>query len=298
MSFTNPTQNSTSSGYMKQDTAKPQCKVCSKFHFGECRYKGKPKCYNYDKFGHWARECTTGKVIQKANCANQTKVTVNLFYANSAISENKMNGDWYIDSGCSNHMTGNADLLVNIRTNVTGKVQMPTGELVNVVGMGSLEIDTNKGKKYIREVMHLPGLKENLLSVGQMDERGYYLLFGGNMCSVFDGPSLETLVIKVRKKENRCYPLSLLKNTQFALNASIGPDSTWIWHKRLGHLNLRNLKQLREHEMVHGLPQLEDTKGVCEGCQLGKQHRDWFPKEQAWRANNPWSLYILICVAL
>ncbi|KAM1976000.1 hypothetical protein ACFX15_040705 [Malus domestica] len=261
-------------------------------------YKGKPKCYNYDKFGHWARECTTGKVIQKANCANQTKVTVNLFYANSAISENKMNGDWYIDSGCSNHMTGNADLLVNIRTNVTGKVQMPTGELVNVVGMGSLEIDTNKGKKYIREVMHLPGLKENLLSVGQMDERGYYLLFGGNMCSVFDGPSLETLVIKVRKKENRCYPLSLLKNTQFALNASIGPDSTWIWHKRLGHLNLRNLKQLREHEMVHGLPQLEDTKGVCEGCQLGKQHRDWFPKEQAWRANNPWSLYILICVAL
>ncbi|CAN6699574.1 unnamed protein product [Malus baccata var. baccata] len=131
-SFTNPTQNSTSSGYMKQDTAKPQCKVCSKFHFGECRYKGKPKCYNCDKFGHWARECTAGKVIQKANCANQTEVTENLFYANSAISENKMNGNWYIDSGCSNHMTGNADLLVNIRTNVAGKVQMPTGELVNV----------------------------------------------------------------------------------------------------------------------------------------------------------------------
>ena len=56
--------------------------------------------------------------------------------------------------------------------------------LVNVVGMGSLEIDTNKGKKYIREVMYLPGLKENLLSVGKMDKHGYYLLFGGGMCSV------------------------------------------------------------------------------------------------------------------
>nr|XP_028952695.1 uncharacterized protein LOC114822485 [Malus domestica] len=190
------------------------------------RYKGKPKCYNCDKFGHWARECIVGNVIQKANCANQTEVTGNLFYANSAISENKMNGNWYIDSRCSSHMTGNADLLVNIRTNVAGKVQMPTSELVNVIGMGSLEIDTNKGKKYIREVMYLPGLKENLLSVGQMDEHGYYLLFGGNMCSVYDGPSLENLVIKVRKKENRCYPLSLLKNTQLALNASIGPDST------------------------------------------------------------------------
>ncbi|KAM1223589.1 hypothetical protein ACFX2G_043549 [Malus domestica] len=289
-SFTNPTQNSNSSGYVKQDAVKPQCRVCSKFHFGECRYKGKPKCYNCDKFGHWARECTVGKTVQKANSANQVEVTGNLFYANSAISESNVNGNWYIDSGCSNHMTGDANLLVDIKTNVAGKVQMPTGVLVNVAGMGSLEIDTNRGKKYIREVMHLPGLKENLLSVGQMDEHGYYLLFGGGLCSVFDGPSLDNLVINVKKKENRCYPLSLWKNSQLVLKASTDTNSTWIWHKRLGHLNLRSLKQLRENEMVHGLPHLENIDGVCEGCQFGKQHRDWFPKEKAWRASSPLEL--------
>ncbi|XP_048421921.1 uncharacterized protein LOC125469069 [Pyrus x bretschneideri] len=86
--------------------------------------------------------------------------------------ETNVNGNWYIDNGYSNHMIGNADLLVDIRKNVAGKVQMPTGVLVNVAGMGSLTTDTNKGNKYIREVMHLPGLKENLLSVGQMDEHG------------------------------------------------------------------------------------------------------------------------------
>ncbi|CAN6693795.1 unnamed protein product [Malus baccata var. baccata] len=188
--------------------------MCSKYHFGECRYKGKPKCYNCDKFGHWARECTVGKIVQKANYANQVEVSGNLFYANSAISETNINGNWYVDSGCSNHMTGNADLLVDINTNVAGKVQMPTGVLVNVAGMGSLQIDTNRGKRYIREVMHLPGLKENLLSVGQMDEHGYYLVFGGGLCSIYDGPSLENLIIKVKKKENRCYPLSLVKNNQ------------------------------------------------------------------------------------
>lgn len=48
--------------------------------------------------------------------------------------------------------------------------------------MGSLVIDTNTGKKYIREVMYLPGLKENLLSVRQMDKHGYCLLLGGGMC--------------------------------------------------------------------------------------------------------------------
>ncbi|XP_034215554.1 uncharacterized protein LOC117627540 [Prunus dulcis] len=82
-------------------------------------------------------------------------------------------------SGCSNHMTGNVNLLIDVRTNVAGKVQMPTGDLVNVAGMGSLVIDTTKGRKYIKEVMYLPGLKENLLTVGHMDEHGYYLLFGG-----------------------------------------------------------------------------------------------------------------------
>ena len=151
---------------MGQAVTIPQCKVCSKFHFGECRYKGKPKCYNCERFGHWARECTAGKSVQKANSANQIEVTGNLFYANSNISEYVVNGEWYGDSGCSNHMTGNEKLLVDIRTNVVGKVQMPTGELMNVAGMGTLVIDTSKGRKYIKEVMYLPGLKENLLSVG------------------------------------------------------------------------------------------------------------------------------------
>lgn len=132
--------------------------MCSKFHFGECRYKGKPKCYNCDRFGHLARECTSGKIVQKANCASQMEVTGNLFYANSAITEAKINREWYIDSGCSNYMAGNVELLVDIRTNVAEKVQMPIGALVDVAGMGSLVMDTNRGKKFIKEVMYLLGL--------------------------------------------------------------------------------------------------------------------------------------------
>ncbi|KAI5348811.1 hypothetical protein L3X38_001698 [Prunus dulcis] len=262
---TNFAQNSSST--VGQEGSKPQFKVCSKFHFGECRYKGKPKCYNCDKFGHLAKECTATKNVQKANCANQMKVTGNLFYANSTIAATNVTGEWYIDSGGSNHMTGNESLLTDIRTNAVGKVQMPNGELVNVARMGTLAIDTTKGRKYIKEVMYLPGLKENLLSVGQMDEHGYYLVFGGKLCSIFEGPLVECLVIK----------------------ASVS-NSTWTWHKWLGHLHLKGLSQLKEKEMVHGLPFMEKVDGVCEGCQLGKQNQEWFPKNQAWRASNPLEL--------
>ncbi|BBN67958.1 hypothetical protein Prudu_235S000700, partial [Prunus dulcis] len=204
-----------------QEAVKPQCKVCSKYHFGECRYKGKPKCYNCDRFGHLARECTAEKTVQKANCASQMEVSGNLFYANCATTKSKPNGDWYIDSGCSNHMTGNVDLLVDVRTNVAGKVHMPTGALVNVAGMGSLVIDTTKGRKYIREVMYLPGLKENLLSVGQMDEHGYCLVFGDGMCKVFESSLMNCLIIKVQMKKNRCHPLSFLVENQLLMKASI-----------------------------------------------------------------------------
>jgi len=199
------------------------------------------------------------------------EVTGNLFYANCVTNETKVNGEWYIDSGCSNHMTGNVDLLVDVRTNVAGKVQMPTGALVDVAGMGSLIIDTTKGRKYIREVMYLPGLKENLPSVGQMDEHGYFLVFGEGMCKVFDSSSMGCLIMKVQMNKNRCYPVSLVGENQLLMKTNL-VHSTWTWHKRLGHLHFKGLKQLRDKDMVHGLPQLEEQSGVCEGCQLGKQH--------------------------
>ncbi|CAN6694371.1 unnamed protein product [Malus baccata var. baccata] len=72
---------------------------------------------------------------------------------------------WYVDSGCSNHMTGREDLLENIDRSVTAKVEMGTGDLVNVVGKGELMVATKQGKRYIKEIMLVPGLKENLLSV-------------------------------------------------------------------------------------------------------------------------------------
>ena len=57
-------------------------------------------------------------------------------------------------------------------------------------------------------------------------------------CVVFDGPSLENLVIKVKMKGNRCYSLSLLKSNQLVLKDSIN-HSTWTLHRRLCHLHFR-----------------------------------------------------------
>ncbi|XP_048441137.1 uncharacterized protein LOC125477755 [Pyrus x bretschneideri] len=143
--------------------SKPYDPICLVIENTKCLetvelYKGKPRCFNCDKFGHWARECNAAKIVQKANNANQVEMTGNLFYANITVTEPKVNGERYIDSGCSNHMTGNVELLVDVRTNIDGKVQMLTGDLVNVAGMGSLVFDTNKGKKHKLEPKSFKGV--------------------------------------------------------------------------------------------------------------------------------------------
>ncbi|CAL9019344.1 unnamed protein product [Prunus brigantina] len=186
------------------DSAKNSCKHCGKLHFGECRFKGKPKCYNCDKFGHMAKDCYSKKPAQQQlNYATQIPSSPTMFFVNNAIDKRPMEDVWYLDSGCSNHMTGREDVLIDIDRSITAKVAMGTGQLVDVLGKGSLVVETKMGKRYIKEVMLVSGLKENLLSVGQMMEHGYFLIFGDNKADIYDNCSLSNLVARVQMKGNR-----------------------------------------------------------------------------------------------
>ncbi|KAM2382903.1 hypothetical protein FF1_040470 [Malus domestica] len=91
-------------------------------------------------------------------------------------------------------MTSREHLLVNIDKNVKAKVQVGIGVLVEVAGKATLVIEIMKGRRYIKEVILIPGLAENLLSVGQMTEHSYFLLFGDYKVNVFDDRSLRNLV--------------------------------------------------------------------------------------------------------
>ena len=80
-----------------------------------------------------------------------------------------------------------------------------------------------------------------------------------------------------------------------ALKASVLNES-WLWHKRFGHLNFQSLRLLYHKNMIHGLPTIEDRDGTCEGCALGKHHRQSFPKGVAWRAKKVLELvYTDVC---
>ncbi|KAM1067643.1 hypothetical protein ACFX2B_022674 [Malus domestica] len=194
-------------GSSSQSSVKPQCQVCQKYHFGVCRYKGKAKCGKCNRFGHTAKDCDGHK--QVAHYAKEEDVTTGtMFYAcHSSIMQDR--SVWFVDSACSNHMTSQEFALINLDRSVTCKVKMGTSDLVQATGKGTLVVETQCGKRYINEVLLVLGLDENLLSVGQMMEHGYYVLYGGNMAVIFDDSSLNNVVAKVIMAGNRCFPLSL-----------------------------------------------------------------------------------------
>jgi len=50
-----------------------------------------------------------------------------------------------------------------------------------------------------------------------------------------------------------------------------------IWHERFGNINLHDFLLLHKQGMVDGPPILRNEHIDCEGCALGKRHRDEFP---------------------
>ena len=74
---------------------------------------------------------------------------------------------WYLDSGCSNHITGNLNLFSSLDNSVQTDVTLGNNVQVTILGKGTFGIITKQGEsKFIPDVYHVEGLKHNLLSIG------------------------------------------------------------------------------------------------------------------------------------
>ena len=69
-------------------------------------------------------------------------------------------------------MTANESILMDMDTFVSRRVKMSNGQLTQARGRGTLVVETKKGRRFIREVLLVPELDQNLLSVGQLQEKG------------------------------------------------------------------------------------------------------------------------------
>ena len=83
------------------------------------------------------------------------------------VTHESANDVWFLDSGCSNHMTGNKDLFSSIDTSIQSEVKLGNDCKVTVNGKGVVPVYTKKNeKRNMNDVYFVSGLKCNLISVG------------------------------------------------------------------------------------------------------------------------------------
>lgn len=125
-------------------------------------------------------------------------------------------------------------------------------------------------------MFYVPGLKHNLLSVGQLVLKGYGQHFKDRICEITD--STNTLIGKVNMTSNKMFPIKFDSDDFFSLTMS-SKDVSLLWHNRFGHVNLISLTHMHKNEMVKGAVSTLDQ--ICEGCTLGKHTRESFSHDKA-----------------
>ena len=142
------------------------------------------QCNFCKKFGHIEKDCWHKKREQAIFCEKQEEEREeNLFFASKSDASTKSN-EWYVDGGCSNHMTGDEKAFLSVNKSITTKVKMGNGNLFDAKGKGTISINIKGCGKRIHDVLYVTDMEENLLSVGQLMENGYFLVFIDKYCMI------------------------------------------------------------------------------------------------------------------
>ncbi|WP_439899342.1 hypothetical protein, partial [Pseudomonas aeruginosa] len=90
------------------------------------------------------------------------------------LSSNHMKKKWFLDSGCSKHMTGNKDWFTCLTKKNGGKVTFGGNEKGKIIRIGNIG---NPLHLVIENVCLVEGLNHNLLSISQLCDKGYEVIF-------------------------------------------------------------------------------------------------------------------------
>lgn len=178
---------------------------------------------------------------------------------------------WILDSGCSRHMTGEKSLLTDVVEKAGPIVTFGDDSKGFTTGYGKLEV----GNIIIENISLVKGLKHNLLSISQFCDRGYNVDFRRERCLISNRKNEKLALHGVRKGNLFVADLNSASNEEIrCFYSKATAEESWLWHKKLSHLNFKTMNTLVRREMVRGLPQIEFCQdGLCEACEKGKSKK-------------------------
>ena len=180
----------------------------------------------------------------------------------TALKVEHTSSGWYLDFGCSKHMTGDETKLLNKTRFAGGKVVFGDGVSSQIIGKGTLK---EEGMAVLENVLLVKGLKANLLSISQFCDSDHTVTFSKKNCKILNDKG-KCIITGFRTPDN-CYTVKTGSETCNIVRM----DDNEIWHNCMGHLSYDILGRLSSQEIVRGIPKIKPISSVvCGHCQEGK----------------------------
>ncbi|GJU66607.1 retrovirus-related pol polyprotein from transposon TNT 1-94 [Tanacetum coccineum] len=151
-----------------------------------------------------------------------------------------------------------------------GTVKFRNDHVEKIMGYG----DYQTGNVTISRVYYIEGFRHNLFSVGQFYDSNLEVAFRQYTCFICNLKGVDLLT---GSRGKNLYTLSLgdmMASSPICLLSKASKTKSWLWHRRLSHLNFGAINHLARHGLVRGLPKLKFKKDhLCSACAMGKSKK-------------------------
>lgn len=188
-----------------------------------------------------------------------------------ATSDNDSSA-WYIDSGAIMHMTRHHQLLKNVTPPSIQNIKVANDKTSTMKSTGEISIETLNGQGQsnrilLQNVLHVPELAVNLISVCQITENSGNVSFNSDGCVIMNK---RNNIVATAKQVNNMYRIN--DTTSYTCISDIKQDDNFLWHQIMAHLNFHSLKKMTE--CTEGIKLSNKNSNLtCITCQEVKQSR-------------------------
>ncbi|GJX78800.1 retrovirus-related pol polyprotein from transposon TNT 1-94 [Tanacetum coccineum] len=160
-------------------------------------------------------------------------------------------------------MMGNRKLFSNYKAYNRGNVIFGSNLHGNIIGKCMISNDSLK----IDNIEHVDNLRFNLLSIGQICDNKCRVTFSKHDSKIAkDG---KVICKGIRKKD--LYVMKLGNRPKDKICLVMIDENSMLWHRRLGHTNIRLIQSLTSKDLVRNLPKLKFDQHFWDACKIGKQ---------------------------
>nr|GEX53946.1 hypothetical protein [Tanacetum cinerariifolium] len=274
------------------------------------------RCYNCKGEGHMAKQCTVRKRVKDCEWFKDKMLLDQAQEARVVLDEEQQ--DFLADSLEETNDTKLYFVTLFPKLKFIPKVvkkndlsksvtsHLTTNKIIekctNVLALGLLKIEIElinayfKNNKIVEIVLwyldsrcskHITGHREKLITF--VSKFIGMVRFGNDHFEVIMGygdlQMGNILILRIDllsgSRGSNLYTISManmMKSSPICLHSKASKMKSWLWHRRLSHLNFGTINKLAKQGLVKGLPKLKYTKDhLCSACEMGKCKKESYP---------------------